>query len=203
MQLILRRNGQQLVAALTEGRRHQCCARQVVDRILVGDLLRQGCAGSLGQELVVRHDGREAEALVHIPLDGVDHTVLVDAAGQAAEQGRCHIVRVALDAGGQGQQLLGIQDIAQHSVGPQQARNDAGRRGTQTACHGDGVGLHDPERRDLLPHLVEQAFGRAVDQIGLVAGDAGPVRCRDVQFLALFKGHGIVQGHRQAQGIEA
>ncbi len=59
------------------------------------------------------------------------------------------------------------------------------------------------QRRDLLPHLVEQALGRAVDQVGLVAGDAGPVRCRDVQLLALLKGHGVVQGHRQAQGIEA
>ena len=81
------------MAALTEGRRHQRCARQVVDRILVGDLLRQGCAGGLGQELVVRHDGREAEALVHIPLDGVDHAVLVDAAGE----GRHELLAIATE----------------------------------------------------------------------------------------------------------
>ena len=40
----------------------------------VGDLFGQGRTGGFGQQLVVRHDGREAEALVHIPLDGVEYS---------------------------------------------------------------------------------------------------------------------------------
>ena len=65
-----------------------CIRDRVIHRILVGDLFGQGRTGGFGQQLVVRHDGREAEALVHIPLDGVDDAVLENAAGQTAQKGR-------------------------------------------------------------------------------------------------------------------
>ena len=108
-----------------------------------------------------------------------------------------------LDGGGQRQQLLGVEHIAQHPVGTQQARDDAGRRGAQAPRHGDGVGLGDLEGRDLLAHLLEQSLGRAVHQVALAAGNAGAVCGRDVQHFAFFKGHRVVQGDRQAQRIEA
>ena len=203
VELILGGNGQQVVAALAERRRDEGRTGQVIHRILVGDLFGQGRTGGFGQQLVVRHDGREAEALVYIPLDGVDDAVLENAAGQTAQKGRCHIVRVALDGGGQRQQLPGVEHIAQHPVRAQQARDDAGRGRAEAPGHRDGVGLDELEGRHGLADLIEQTLGRAVDQIGLAAGDAGAVRRRDVQMVALFEGHGIIQGHSQAQRIEA
>ena len=203
MELIFGGDGQQVVASLTERRRDEGCTGQVIHRVLVSDLFRQGRTGSLGQQLVVGHDGREAEALVHVPLDGVDHAVLEDAAGQAAQKGRCHVIGVALDGGGQRQQLLRVEHIAQHPVRAQQARDDAGRGRAEAPGHGDGVGLDELEGRHGLAHLVEQALGRAIDQIALAPGDTGAVRRRDVQMVALFKCHRVVQRHREAQCIEA
>ena len=55
----------------------------------------------------------------------------------------------------------------------------------------------------LLANLFEQALGRAIDQIALAPGDTGAVRRRDVQMVALFKCHRVVQRHREAQCIEA
>ena len=169
----------------------------------MGNFLRQRRTGRLGQQLIIRHDGRKAEALVHIPLDGIDHAFLIDAAGQAAQQGRGHVVRVALDAGGQREQLLRVQDIAQHPVRAQQTGDDARRGGAKAPRHGDGVGLDDLQRRDLLADFIEQPFGRAVDQIGFVAGDAGAVRRRDIQLVALLKSDRVVQRDGQTQRIKA
>ena len=203
MQLILGGDGQQVMPPVAEGRRQQRRPGQVVDRVLVGDLPRQGGAGRLGQQFVVGHHRRKAEAGVHFPLDRIHFPTLKDAGGQPAQQGRGHVVGVALDGGGQGQQLLGVEHVPQHPVGPQQAGDDAGRRGAQAPRHGDGVGLDDLQRRDALAHPVEQALGRAVDQVGLAPGDAGAVRRRDVQLVALLKGGGVVQGDCQAHRVEA
>ena len=203
MQLILGGDGQQVVPPVAEGRRQQRRPGQVVDRVPVGDLPRQGGPGRLGQQLVVGHHRRKAEAGVHLPLDRIDLPALKDAGGQAPQQGRGHVVGVALDGSGQGQQFLGVQHVPQHPVGPQQPRDDAGRGRAQAPRHGDGVGLDDPQGGHPFAHPVEQALGRAVDQVGFAPGDAGAVRRRDVQLVALLKGGGIVQGDGQAHRVEA
>ena len=67
---------------------------------------------------------------------------------------------------------------------------------------GDGIRLHDLEGRDGLAHLIKQALGRAVHEVGLVAGDAGAVRRGNFQMVALLKRNGIVKGHCQAQRVK-
>ena len=169
----------------------------------MGYLFGQGCAGCLGQQLVVRHDGSKAETFVHVPLDRIHLAILEHAAGQAAQQCRSHVIRVSLDGSCQCEQLLRVEHIAQHPVCAQQTRDDAGRRGAQTPCHGDGVRLGDLEGRDLLAYFFKQSLGGAVHEIRLTPGDAGAVRCGDLQHLAVLKGDRVVQGNRQTQRIEA
>ena len=131
--------------ALAEGGRHQRCTRKVIYRILVGDLFGQGRTGGFRQQLVVRHDGGKAQRFVHIALDRVHLALLKHAAGQTAQQGRGHVIGVALDGGSQREQLLGVEHIAQHPVGTQQARDDAGRGRAEAPGHRDGVGLDELE----------------------------------------------------------
>ncbi len=68
---------------------------------------------------------------------------------------------------------------------------------------GMAIRLGDLEGRHGLADLIEQTLCRTVHEVRFTARDAGTVRRRDIQKVALFKGDRIVQGHRQTQRIKA
>ena len=202
MQPILHRHPQVVEASRPEGGGHQGGAGEIINRILPGNFRRQGGPGHLGFQLKIRDEHGEADPLGHRHGHGVHPSAVHHRGDQPAQHGGGDIVRMALQLRRQIAQVSGGDGAAHQSVGPQQARHQAGGGAAQPPGHGNVAFLQDPQPPEGVAAPLVQAAGGGVNHVGFVGGDGGPVGGRDVAAVGFLHPHPVIQRQGQAQGVE-
>ena len=129
MEPVLHGVAQQLLIPQLQGLQHQGAVGDVVDGVGPADLLGQDGAGQGGGQVEIRDQGQEFPVRVEGEADGYRQAAVHHGGGEAAVEGRCQVVRVALHGVGDIQQALGGQLAAMEQVGAHGAGHQQGGGG--------------------------------------------------------------------------
>lgn len=136
MQAVPGRDVQDFPACRWSAPREQRRTREVVDRVVVVDALRERRTRIFGGKLKVRDKDHEVDRAVNRHADVADVAVFEQRHAEAAEDGRSRVVRVALDGGRKVDDRVAVEPARRAGRSRHDAGDRAGRGRTQTARRG-------------------------------------------------------------------
>ena len=203
MQAVAGRDVQIFQLAGGQAAREQSRTREVVDRVVVVDALRERRTRLFGGKLEVRDKDHEVDRAVDRHADVADMAVFEQRHAEAAEDGRSRVVRMALDGRRKINDRVAVKRLAEQGVRAHDAGDRAGRGRTQTARLRDGAVLDDGQAGERLAALIVDALCTLIDEVGLVLRDELTVFIGNIDMIVFSKVDHVVHFKRDADAVIA